>query len=117
MVEGRFRRDLLYSLNVVGPTTPPLRERGPDVARLADHCWKGVAVAAGSGATLARETVAALAAHPWPGNVRELQNVLANHAVTGPRYGPVGPDALPAAFRKTVASSPSRPRVGVRSVG
>ena len=100
--EGRFRKDLLYRLNVVRLTAPPLRERGPDVARLAEHCWKGVADATGSRATLARETVAALAAHPWPGNVRELQNVLANLTVTGPRYGPVGPGALPAAFRKSV---------------
>ena len=102
--EGRFRKDLLYRLNVVALTAPPLRERGPDVARLAEHCWRGVAEAAGSRATLARETVAALAAHPWPGNVRELQNVLANLTVTGPRYGPIGPDALPSAFRRTVAA-------------
>ena len=54
--------------------------------------------------------MAALAAHPWPGNVRELQNVLANLTVTGPRYGPVGPDALPSAFRKTVAAE-RRPRL------
>ena len=45
-----------------------------------------------------------MSAHPWPGNVRELQNVLANLTVTGPRYGPVGPDALPTAFRKTVGA-------------
>ena len=102
--EGRFRGDLLYPLNVVGLTAPPLRERGRDVARLAAHCWKGVPAAAGSRATLARETVAALAAHPWPGNVRELQYALANLTVTGPRYGPVGPGALPAAFRKTVST-------------
>ncbi len=101
---GRFRRDLLYRLSVLAVTAPPLRDRGADVARLADHCWKNVAAAAGSRATLARETVAALGAHPWPGNVRELQNVLANLTVTGPRYGPVGPDALPAAFRKTAAA-------------
>ena len=100
--EGQFRKDLLYRLNVVRLTAPPLRERGPDVARLAEHCWKGVAEAAGSRATLARETVSALAAHPWPGNVRELQNVLANLTVTGPRYGPVRSDVLPAAFQKSV---------------
>ena len=100
---GRFRKDLLYRLGVVGLTAPPLRERGPDVALLTDHYWKGIAAAAGSRASLARETVTALAAHPWPGNVRELQNVLANLTVTGPRYGPVSPDALPSAFRRTVA--------------
>ena len=100
---GRFRSDLLYRLKVLRVTAPPLRDHGPDVARLTDHYWKDIAAAAGSRATLARETVAALAAHPWPGNVRELQNVLAKLTVTGPRYGPVGPDALPSAFRKTVA--------------
>ena len=35
---GRFRRDLLYRLNVLAVTAPPLRDRGHDVARLADHC-------------------------------------------------------------------------------
>ncbi len=111
--EGRFRRDLRYRLNVVG-LTAPLRERGPDVARLAEHRWKGVAEAAGSRATLARETVAALAAHPWPGNVRELQNVLANLTATGPRYGPVRPDALPAAFRKGVPAERQPPLAEAR---
>ena len=102
--EGRFRKDLLYRLNVLALTAPALRDRGPDVARLTVHYWKDLAAAAGSRATLARETVAALGAHPWPGNVRELQNVLANLTVSGPRYGPVGPEALPAAFRKRAAT-------------
>lgn len=30
--------------------------------------------------------------------------MLANLTVTGPRYGPAGPDALPSAFRRTVAA-------------
>ena len=38
--------------------------------------WKGVPEAAGSRAIRARETVAALTAHPWPASVRELQNML-----------------------------------------
>ena len=101
---GRFRKDLLYRLNVIGLTAPPLRERGPDIARLTVHCWKDIAAAAGSRASLAPETVAALGALPWPGNVRELQNVLANLSVTGPRYGALGPDALPVAFRRPVAA-------------
>ena len=112
---GRFRSDLLYRLKVLRVTAPPLRDHGPDVARLTDHYWKDIAAAAGSRATLARETVAALAAHPWPGNVRELQNVLAKLTVTGPRYGPVGPDALPSAFRKTVAAE-RRPTLAEASI-
>ena len=35
--EGRFRNDLLYRLDVVGLTAPPQRERGPNVARVAEH--------------------------------------------------------------------------------
>ena len=37
-----------------------------------------------------------------------LQNVLAHLTVIGPRYGPVGPDALPSAFRKTVVAERRR---------
>ena len=56
----------------------------------------------------------ALASHPWPGNVRELQNVLANLTITGPRYGPVGPDALPSAFRRAGAAERRRPLAEAR---
>ena len=104
---GRFRRDLLYRLEVVQLAAPALRERRADVPRLAEHYWKDVAAAAGSRARLAPETVAALQGHRWPGNVRELQNVLANLTVTAPRFGAIGPEHLPAAFRRPV---PARPR-------
>ncbi|MCY4074230.1 MAG: sigma-54 dependent transcriptional regulator [Acidobacteria bacterium] len=97
---GRFRRDLLYRVEVVRVAAPPLRERRSDIPRLTEHYWKDVAAAAGSRARLAPETVAALRAHPWPGNVRELQNVLANLTLTAPRFGKVQPVHLPAAFRR-----------------
>ena len=87
--------------------TAGIEERHPRAGQSAGSTTttgKDVAAAASGRATLARETVAALTAHPWPGNVRELQNVLANLTVTGPRYGPIGPDALPTAFRKTVTA-------------
>ena len=35
-----------------------------------------------------------------PAPAGELHNALANPTVTGPRYGRVGPDTLPAAYRK-----------------
>ena len=57
---GRFRKDLLYRLNVVPVAAPPLRDRGPHIGRLADHCWREFAAAAGSRATLAPATLAAL---------------------------------------------------------
>ena len=50
----------------------------------------------GSRATLAPETLAALARYDWPGNVRELQNVIASMAVHSPGRGRISAAAVPA---------------------
>jgi two-component system response regulator AtoC len=94
----RFRLDLLYRLDVVRITVPPLRDRREDIAGLADHYWRVAADRVGSRATLAPATVAALTNYDWPGNVRELQNVLAALAVRSPKRGFVPPTALPPSF-------------------
>jgi transcriptional regulator with AAA-type ATPase domain len=73
---GTFREDLFYRLKVGSVELPPLRERGEDVLRLAEHC---LARQCGPGfvPTLSRTARELLLAHPFPGNVRELENVLA----------------------------------------
>lgn len=96
--EGRFRRDLLYRLDVVHIVAPPLRERPEDIAVLATHYWNQATQRVGSAARLSPATVAALARYDWPGNVRELQNVLAALAVRAPSRGQVGPRLLPDAL-------------------
>jgi transcriptional regulator with GAF, ATPase, and Fis domain len=98
VTKGRFRLDLLYRLDVVRITLPPLRDRREDVALLVDRYWREAADRVGSRAILGAATLAALARYDWPGNVRELQNVLAALAVRCSRRGVVGPDALPPAF-------------------
>lgn len=98
--EGRFRRDLLYRLDVVHLQVPPLRARGADVGKLATHYWNRTLKLTRGRARLAGDTMRALAAHEWPGNVRELQNVLAALAVAAPPHGEVGPELLPAAIRR-----------------
>ena len=95
---GRFRLDLLYRLDVVHITVPPLRERREDIAVLAEPFWRDATARLGSRATLAAATVAALARYDWPGNVRELQNVLAALAVRAAKRGVVPPSALPPPF-------------------
>ena len=95
---GRFRLDLLYRLDVVHVTVPPLRDRREDIPILAEHFWRDATARVGSRAVLASPTVAALAHYDWPGNVRELQNVLAALAVRSPKRGVVPPSALPPAF-------------------
>jgi DNA-binding NtrC family response regulator len=95
---GRFRLDLLYRLDVVHITVPPLRERREDVAVLAEHLWRDATQRVGSRATLGTAAMAALTRYDWPGNVRELQNVLAALAVRTPRRGVVPASALPSCF-------------------
>jgi DNA-binding NtrC family response regulator len=95
---GRFRLDLLYRLDVVRITLPPLRERREDIAALVERFWRDATARMGSRAALSTATVAALARYDWPGNVREVQNVLASLAVRSPRRGVVPPTALPPPF-------------------
>ncbi len=72
---GEFREDLFYRLKVAAVTLPPLRERGDDLLRLAEHFLAELAVA--KPPRLAADARARLTTHRWPGNVRELRNVLA----------------------------------------
>jgi DNA-binding NtrC family response regulator/tetratricopeptide (TPR) repeat protein len=102
---GRFRLDLLYRLDVIRISLPPLRARREDIAALVDHCWREAAGRVGSRAVLSSATIAALARYDWPGNVRELQNVLAALVVRSPKRGVVPPTALPPPF----ATSPAGP--------
>jgi NtrC-family two-component system response regulator AlgB len=74
---GRFREDLLYRLNVIEVTLPPLRQRPRDVLLLADHLLSFFARSAGKALTgFTDEARAALQRHPWPGNLRELRNAV-----------------------------------------
>jgi two-component system response regulator AtoC len=95
---GRFRHDLLYRLDVVRITVPPLRERPEDVGPLAREFWREAMRRTGGRAELSSGTLAALARYDWPGNVRELQNTLAALAVHAPPRGRVAPSRLPAAI-------------------
>jgi Nif-specific regulatory protein len=75
--KGTFREDLLYRLNTIAITLPPLRQRTGDVPLLANHFLEKYAV--GRRAHIRGFTSAAIAAlerYHWPGNVRELENTV-----------------------------------------
>lgn len=75
VAEGRFRRDLLFRLDVVPILLPPLRERPDDIPLLADYFVTRFATEFKRNITGIRpDAYARLAAYPWPGNVRELRN-------------------------------------------
>jgi NtrC-family two-component system response regulator AlgB len=74
---GRFREDLLYRLNVIEVTLPPLRERRRDLPALADRLLAYFARQTGKDVRrFTPEAAAAIARHSWPGNLRELRNAV-----------------------------------------
>lgn len=85
--DGKFREDLLYRLNTVVLSLPPLRERRDDIPLLYQHF---VAQSAASfeiePPDMTAEDLAALLSHDWPGNVRELRHV-AERRVLAARRG------------------------------
>lgn len=77
VVEGRFREDLLYRINTIEITIPPLRDRGEDVILLAEHFLKTYAHKYNKVVTtLNRDARQRLLRHTWPGNVRELMHAV-----------------------------------------
>jgi transcriptional regulator with PAS, ATPase and Fis domain len=77
LVDGRFRKDLFYRLNVIPLHIPPLRERKTDIIHITQWMLKQMAMEANiPEVKLDAAAQNALKRHEWPGNVRELSNVL-----------------------------------------
>jgi DNA-binding NtrC family response regulator len=75
--DGQFRQDLYYRLRVMEIRLPPLRERGPDIAALANYMLDKVAKRLNrSSLSFSADAERAIATYPWPGNVRELENAV-----------------------------------------
>ena len=74
-VEGRFREDLYYRLDVLDLKLPPLRERGDDVKILGIHLFRQLP--GGEDPTMQHQFLQLLeevGPYQWYGNIRELQN-------------------------------------------
>jgi DNA-binding NtrC family response regulator len=72
-----FRLDLLYRINTVTLTVPPLRERREDLSALTDHFARSFARRYRRDvAGVATAAMRMLMAYPWPGNVRELRHAV-----------------------------------------
>lgn len=75
--ERRFRKDLIYRINTVEITVPPLRERGEDILLLTDHFLDLYAKKYMKQAfRLSAAAKKKLMNYAFPGNVRELQYVI-----------------------------------------
>jgi DNA-binding NtrC family response regulator len=96
-INGRFRADLLYRLNVVTIYLPPLRDRAEDIPQLVKsftehYCAKHRR----RPKHFSNEVVKVFQTLPWPGNVRQLRNIVERLVVTVPRRSIVIEDLPPA---------------------
>jgi len=77
VTDGAFREDLLYRLNVVTLTLPPLRRRREDIRPLADRFIARATTDHGHDITgIDPAFYARLESYDWPGNIRQLRNVI-----------------------------------------
>jgi two-component system response regulator HydG len=76
VMQGSFRRDLYFRLNVLSLRIPPLRDRRQDIPLLIGHFLERMARTSGLEKTLSDDALKAMLAYDWPGNVRELENCL-----------------------------------------
>jgi len=75
--EEKFRKDLIYRINTVDITIPPLRERSTDVTLLAHYFLDFYAEKYSKETfTMSSGFIQKLKNHPFSGNVRELQYAL-----------------------------------------
>jgi two-component system NtrC family response regulator len=83
VVEGKFREDLFYRLNVVPLRVPPLRERRDDIPLLVEHFLRHAQERnRRDGKQVAAAAMRVLCDFSWPGNVRQLRNCMERIVVT-----------------------------------
>jgi two-component system response regulator GlrR len=93
IIDGSFRKDLYYRLNVVALALPTLAERREDIPLLATHFLSRLALKYGRKVNgFAPDAMKALTTASWPGNVRQLHNVV--EQVTALATTPLVPLAL-----------------------
>lgn len=77
LVEGTFREDLYYRLNVLGINLPPLRERKEDISILVEHLIKKLNKKLNKNILkIDKNALLLLQEYNWPGNIRELENII-----------------------------------------
>ena len=85
VLEGKFREDLFYRLNVIPIYIPPLRERVEDIPLLATYFMTIFCRENGKPEkTISQEAMRFLQGYRWPGNVRELRNLIERLVIMTP---------------------------------
>nr|WP_244432093.1 sigma-54-dependent Fis family transcriptional regulator [Rhodopseudomonas sp. B29] len=108
IAKGRFRSDLLFRLNTLEVTLPPLRERS-DFADIARHVMAKI----DPSARLTPGAIERMAELQWDGNIRQLRNMLSRLSLAE-QGGLIGEAAVKAALGDlaTKGLSPNAPSSG-----
>jgi len=73
----QFRQDLLYRINTVEITLPPLRERREDISLISEYYLELFSEQYyKQGIVMLDETIQRLKEYHWPGNIRELAHAI-----------------------------------------
>jgi transcriptional regulator with PAS, ATPase and Fis domain/tetratricopeptide (TPR) repeat protein len=118
VLDGRFREDLFYRLNVATFNIPPLRERREEIPSLVQHFLTQYSQQNHKPTPrLSDEALEYLLLYRWPGNVRELRNEIERLAGMADAGATIEPEDLKPAIlaaRKIVAASPGGHEVTIR---
>ncbi|KUJ60809.1 hypothetical protein AR687_15480 [Flavobacteriaceae bacterium CRH] len=77
MLEGRFRKDLFFRLNIFPILIPPLRNRKEDIPELCLHFVNKYALNSNKkNISLSANALKSMLHYSWPGNIRELEHCL-----------------------------------------
>lgn len=74
VLDGNFREDLFYRINVLNLRLPPLRERPEDIPLLVHSLIKGIADRRRSPIYVESKKLEHLKEYDWPGNTRQLNS-------------------------------------------
>ncbi|HKN00884.1 MAG TPA: sigma-54 dependent transcriptional regulator [Candidatus Binataceae bacterium] len=117
---GHFREDLLFRMNVIALTVPPLRQRREDILPLALHYLRSFSRRQGrplvAFSPRCEETIQS---YSWPGNLRELRNAVERAIILSPASILEGqdlglpPDSSAPASESTSGEAPARARTPV----
>jgi sigma-54 specific flagellar transcriptional regulator A len=97
IVDGEFREDLFYRLNVFPIEMPPLRDRVEDIPLLVNELVRRIEHEKRGSVQLSPAAIYAFCQYQWPGNVRELANLIERLAILHP-YNVVDASDLPDKF-------------------
>ena len=79
---GRFNKRLYYHISLFTLSIPPLRKRGEDKQRIAEHLLEETCAKYNlSNKTFSKDAIQAINDHSWPGNYRELRNTVERAAL------------------------------------